>query len=127
LTAFFAGKDKRTKASLVTKATLRDREARRRYKGGDVHQDFEVDGSCILGEGCSGSVFAGRCRRTGLQVAVKSYAKNKMSSSALESLRSEVNIYLMMHHAHIATLFTVYETPDSLSFVMELCAGSELY
>jgi len=127
LTALFTARSRRASSRLVSSATLRDTEAQRRYKRGSVRQDFEVDADHVLGSGFSGEVVAARCRRTGTQVAVKSYSKNGMSSRGEASLRAEVNIYLAVHHPHIATLLAVYESEDDLSFVMECCTGGELF
>lgn len=119
---------RRKRKTLVTKATFRDAsDAKVKYVRGVVDQDFEMESDCILGKGYSGSVLAARCRRTGRRVAVKPYSKREISESRLESLRSEVNIYMGMSHRHIATLLYVYESADALSLVMELCAGKELH
>lgn len=127
LAALFTAKHRRASSRLVSSATLRDTDAQRRYKRGSVRQDFEVDDDRVLGSGFSGEVVAARCRCTGTQVAVKSYAKNGMSRSCEDYLRAEVNIYLTAHHPHIATLLAVYESSDDLTFVMDLCTGGELF
>lgn len=119
--------DKCARSKMVTRSTLRSGDNRNRYIRGIVNQDFDVDSDRVLGKGCSGAVVAARCRRTGREVAVKTYAKNEISKNRLDSLRSEVNIYLTMEHPHIATLLAVYESTDSLSLVMELCSGGELH
>lgn len=131
ITALFSARskynDRCARKTLVNKTTLQSGDVRSRYVRGKVDQDYEVDYNHVLGKGCSGSVVSARCRSSGMQVAVKTYAKNTITQSQLDRLRSEVNIYLTMDHAHIATLLAIYENNDYVTLVMELCAGKELH
>jgi calcium-dependent protein kinase len=113
--------------SLVSKASVRNSPAKQRYVRGTVGQDFDLDSAHVLGKGCSGSVVKGVCRRTGYEVAIKSYCKRGMSREDLHALKSEANIYMGLDHENIAKLLHVYEDNDNLSFVMELCSGKELF
>ena len=38
-----------------------------------------------------------------------------------------MNIYLKLDHPHIARLYDVYESEETLYLVMEYCEGGELY
>jgi calcium-dependent protein kinase len=92
-----------------------------------VEQDFVVAPDRVLGTGCSGSVVVAVDRRSGAERALKTYRKRDLSTRALTFLRNEVTINAKLHHPHVANLSGVYENSDTLSLVMELCPGGEVY
>jgi len=92
-----------------------------------IREDLLLHPSRVMGEGGSGPVIVGGDRQSGMESAVKTYHKLDLTKSELESLRGEVNIYLQLKHLHIAELHRVYEDKNTVSFVMELCVGKDLF
>jgi calcium/calmodulin-dependent protein kinase-4 len=92
-----------------------------------VEEDFELHPERVLGSGCSGQVILAVDRRSRVEYAVKTFRKEDLSKDALKFLQNEVAINIKLQHAHIASLNFIYETKDTLSLVMELCTGGELF
>ena len=80
-----------------------------------------------LGEGAYSLVFRARHRASGLEVAVKVAAKERMSENDRKRLVEEVAIMARLDHPHILALFAFYDEPAAYYIVMELCLGGELF
>lgn len=81
----------------------------------------------VLGKGCSGKIFLATSLRTGTRVAVKSLSLTGISEKGLKDLQNEAELFLSMDHPRVARLLDVYESEDSLSFIMECMEGGELF
>lgn len=95
-----------------------------------IEDDFVLTNT-VLGTGFNGKVCMA-VRRDSPDpprecFAVKQFKLSKLSPKAASLLEAEVQIYLCMDHPHIARLVNVYETPQSLSLVMECMQGGELF
>jgi calcium-dependent protein kinase len=91
----------------------------------NIRDDYIVE-NIVLGTGLNGSVFKGKSRATGAEVAIKPYTSVGINKDEQRSLRNEVEIFLSMDHPHIARLNNVYEEIDRLLLVMEVCSGGEI-
>eukprot|EP00429_Kryptoperidinium_foliaceum_P049797 CAMPEP_0176106664 /NCGR_PEP_ID=MMETSP0120_2-20121206/53526_1 /TAXON_ID=160619 /ORGANISM="Kryptoperidinium foliaceum, Strain CCMP 1326" /LENGTH=641 /DNA_ID=CAMNT_0017440785 /DNA_START=108 /DNA_END=2031 /DNA_ORIENTATION=- len=83
----------------------------------------------VLGSGYNGLVRmargrGGACKQT---FAVKAFKLDGLSEEKRAQLDSEVAVFLGMDHPHVARLYDVYETSDSLHMVMECLEGGELF
>jgi calcium-dependent protein kinase len=65
--------------------------------------------------------------KSGEVFAVKEFDLSKLSGKAVSQLEGEVQVYLCLDHPHICRLVNVYQTPKSLSLVMECMTGGELF
>jgi len=117
--------DKRARRCIATKSKWSS-EAQSRYFRKPVEEDFEADGSRVLGTGCSGSVVVATQRSTGQECALKSYNKGVLSKSQLTMLKSEIDINVSTDHANITRLLYVYEDDETVNLLLELCAGQDL-
>ena len=75
-----------------------------------------------IGAGTYGKVRLGTHRLTSARVAIKQIPK-AMSAS----LTREIHHHRQLHHPHVAQLFEVIATEQSIWLVTELCAGGELF
>ncbi|XP_034377474.1 serine/threonine-protein kinase 33 [Arvicanthis niloticus] len=80
----------------------------------------------ILGQGSFGMVIEAIDKETGAKWAIKKVNKEKAGSSAVKLLEREVNILKTVKHQHIIHLEQVFETPQKMYLVMELCEDGEL-
>jgi len=82
----------------------------------------------VLGSGYNGQVRRARGKAdTTKRFAVKGFKLLGISNEARSDLESEVEVFLMMDHPHVARLSDVYETPERLNLVMECMEGGELF
>jgi len=88
----------------------------------------------VLGVGLNGAVVKIFSKRfSGLSYALKeiktrSTSKSGPSESVLVGLvLNELEVCLQLDHLHIARVFEVYESTESVFLVTELCTGGELY
>ena len=79
----------------------------------------------VLGKGTYGVVRKIQNKETGQVFALKTILKSKVPDLSL--LEKEVDLLQQIHHPHIVQLFEVYEEPNQLHLVTELCTGGELY
>ncbi|XP_028623948.1 serine/threonine-protein kinase 33 [Grammomys surdaster] len=92
--------------------------------GSDI-EEFYTFGR-ILGQGSFGMVIEAIDKETGAKWAIKKVNKEKAGSSAVKLLEREVNILKTVKHQHIIHLEQVFETPQKMYLVMELCEDGEL-
>lgn len=99
-----------------------------RIRKQDVREVYDISGeSEILGTGISGAVRVCRHKVNGKLYALKTLSLENVNTKKAALLRNEVAIYLKLDHPNIAKLIEVYESPDAIRLVMELCTGGELY
>ncbi|XP_060223059.1 serine/threonine-protein kinase 33 isoform X2 [Meriones unguiculatus] len=96
----------------------------RMENGADI-EEFYTFGR-ILGQGSFGMVSEAIDKETGAKWAIKKVNKEKAGSSAVKLLEREVNILKSVKHKHIIHLEQVFETPQKMYLVMELCEDGEL-
>lgn len=84
-------------------------------------------GKQALGTGYSGAVLLAHSKQTGAKYAVKAFKLHGIDMEKKKELVSEVQIFLMMDHPHVARLVDVYEGANELSLVMECIEGGELF
>lgn len=92
--------------------------------GSDI-EEFYTFGR-ILGQGSFGMVIEAIDKETGAKWAIKKVNKEKAGSSAVKLLEREVNILKTVKHQHIIHLEQVFESPQKMYLVMELCEDGEL-
>eukprot|EP01012_Entosiphon_sulcatum_P038743 TRINITY_DN504_c0_g3_i1.p1 TRINITY_DN504_c0_g3~~TRINITY_DN504_c0_g3_i1.p1 ORF type:complete len:338 (-),score=97.02 TRINITY_DN504_c0_g3_i1:1087-2100(-) len=80
----------------------------------------------FLGKGTFSIVKKGRCKRTGQEVAVKIIDKTSIDVK-VESLKTEVQILMNVHHPNIVNLIDVYEDDQRVYLLMDLMTGGELF
>ncbi|KAL7577966.1 hypothetical protein ACA910_007588 [Epithemia clementina (nom. ined.)] len=102
----------------------------------DVY-DGVTDGK-TLGSGVSGTVRLVTHKKTKVQYAVKilefdkmistnSKKKNNNTTGALRQLRDEIFIMCQLDHPNIVRIEEVYESPNEIYIVQELCLGGDLF
>ncbi|XP_053490868.1 serine/threonine-protein kinase 33, partial [Ictalurus furcatus] len=79
-----------------------------------------------LGQGSSGVVCEATHVETQKKWAIKKVNKEKAGSSGVKLLEREVNILKRVNHRHIIHLEEVFETPERMYLVVDLCEGGEL-
>jgi len=79
-----------------------------------------------LGSGYNGAVMLAR-DKAGKKYAVKAFKLTGVTREKKRELATEAEIFLSMDHPHIVRLYDVYETPETLSLVMECMEGGELF
>ena len=86
---------------------------------------YKVDD--VLGKGAFGTVYRGRCKSTGKEVAVKVIKRAKLSANDDEAIRVENEILKDLHHPNIIEFLEFFEEPKCYCIVTELVAGGELF
>jgi len=79
-----------------------------------------------LGAGYNGAVMLAT-DKAGKKYAVKAFRLTGVTKEKKQELATEAEIFLSMDHPHIVRLYDVYETPETLSLVMECMEGGELF
>ncbi|CAA7390479.1 unnamed protein product [Spirodela intermedia] len=93
-----------------------------------LKRDYQIGGE--IGRGRYGVVSHSSSRATGEVFAVKTIQKTLLAGDALERecLEKEAKLHqLVAGHPHIVGLRDVYEDDESLHFVLDLCAGPDLF
>jgi len=93
----------------------------------NIKDDYVVNEGKVLGTGLNGCVYLATSIQDGTEVAIKPYASVGINKEEQRVLRNEVEIFLSMDHPHIARLINVYEEPERLMLVMEVCKGGEIF
>lgn len=128
-------KDLSTRTSNVERKSSQSQRNRSNVTGGKVPhirmdngasiEEFYTFGR-ILGQGSFGMVIEATDKETGAKWAIKKVNKEKAGSSAVKLLEREVNILKTVKHQHIIHLEQVFESPQKMYLVMELCEDGEL-
>lgn len=97
------------------------------YHRRSVEDDYEL--GRVLGKGSYGTVRLVRDRRDGTPWACKTISKNRLLRRRdVADIRREVELLnLLTPHANIAGVRKVYEDAETVSIVMDYCAGGELF
>ena len=80
----------------------------------------------VLGEGAFGRVYLGIHKATGMVVAIKKIAKEKVKYM-LEQLITEIKIQMYLSHPNIVSLYGFFCDHDHLYTVMEYLEGGSLF
>ena len=94
----------------------------RTYKT-DIHDDYFLDIDQELGKGGCGVVVIGEHKETRTQYAIKIVDKSHAERGRLDR---ELKLLKDVDHTNVVRLFTVYDVPSHMYFVMELCLGGHL-
>ena len=80
-----------------------------------------------LGSGKFGLVKLGINKMTKEKVAIKIMDKNKMDTSDIGLVRTEIEILKICQHPFIIRLYDIFENVDYLYIIMEYCKGGDLF
>ena len=80
-----------------------------------------------LGNGKFGLVKLGINKKTNEKVAIKIMNKEKMDSSDLELVRTEIEILKICQHPYIIRLYDILENAQHIYIIMEYCKGGDLF
>ena len=89
----------------------------------NISEDYKID-SNFIGRGASGEVYIAK-DKNGLKYAIKRI--NKLSIKFKNSIINEAKISQNVNHPHIVKCYGVYEDLKSISFVLELIEGGDLF
>lgn len=89
----------------------------------DIERDYYIDRDHELGKGGCGVVVVGEHKETRQQYAIKIVNKATAERGRLDR---ELKLMKDVDHANIVRLFSVYDVPGNMYFVMELCLGGHL-
>lgn len=89
----------------------------------NIENEYYVDREHELGKGGCGVVVVGEHKLTRTQYAIKIVNKATAERGRLDR---ELKLMKDVDHANIVRLFSVYEVPQYMYFVMELCLGGHL-
>ena len=76
-----------------------------------------------IGYGTTAVVFEGTSLKTGKEVAVKIMLKEDID---IDLVQQEINILRTLNHPNIIKLYDIFETPNEMYIVMNLCKGQSL-
>lgn len=80
-----------------------------------------------VGGGMTGDVMLVKSRETGVEYALKTIEKRKISKAMLAILREEVSILSTLDHPNVIHCREVFETSARISILMELGKGGDLF
>lgn len=81
----------------------------------------------MLGYGIGGLVRLVTHRETGTKFALKTLSLDHISKEGLKQVEEEVQILMELDHPNIVKLDSVYQTPEEIHLVQELCEGGDLF
>jgi len=93
--------------------------------GGKVEDNYDIGEE--IGRGAFSVVKRSKHRRTGLFYAIKFIEKKYVDKTDLVLLGREIDIMKKVDHPNVLKLQEVYETDETISLVMELVDGGELF
>lgn len=90
------------------------------------HEEFIV--TKMIGKGSFAKVYLASKKSQNIQYAIKAFNKEFMASQhkGKESLVNEVSVMRQLNNDHLIRLYEVYETTNSIYFVVDLLNGGEL-
>lgn len=92
---------------------------------GERIEDYEV--GHFLGKGGFATVHKARCKKTGLEVAIKMIDKTLMRAAGMVNrVKQEVSIHSRLKHPAVLELYTFFEDSNYVYLVLELCHNGEL-
>lgn len=89
----------------------------------DINDDYILDIDQELGKGGCGVVVVGEHKELRTQYAIKIVDKSHAERGRLDR---ELKLLKDVDHTNIVRLFSVYDVPSHMYFVMELCLGGHL-
>uniref|UniRef100_H3A7U2 Serine/threonine-protein kinase n=1 Tax=Latimeria chalumnae TaxID=7897 RepID=H3A7U2_LATCH len=92
----------------------------------DIATVYQIFADEVLGSGQFGTVYGGKHRKTGRDVAVKVIDKLRFPTKQESQLRNEVAILQSLRHPGIVNLECMFETPEKVFVVMEKLHGDML-
>ncbi|KAL8504714.1 hypothetical protein ACS0TY_016048 [Phlomoides rotata] len=95
-------------------------QPRRSYSVGDYIVGAQI------GAGSFSTVWHGRHRVHGTEVAIKEIVTSRLNSKLQESLKSEIFILKRINHPNIIRLHDMMEEPGKIYIVLEYCKGGDL-
>lgn len=100
--------------------TLQEREGVRLLK------DYQL--TRLIGSGCYGLVMLVQKKSTQRYYAMKILTKSALQkANQLKQARTERKILEMVNHPFITTIYSAFQTPNKLYFLVEYYAGGELF
>lgn len=96
-----------------------------RHNPGRMTDYYETSWGSWLGQGAYGTVRRSKCRKTGLDRAVKCISLSQVEDPRL--LQVEISVQRRLHHPNVVRLFETFRTDLKVHLVLELCAGGELF
>merc|ERR1719201_2673862 len=87
---------------------------------------YNIDKNHKLGTGMNGTVYA-VTDKSGTKFAIKTLSKRTMRASQIEGIRTEISLLSSLDHPNIVKLVEAFEQPDSITMILEICSGGELY
>lgn len=116
--------DPKSACQVTPSATKRQAVKRHHHKHNLKHRYEFLE---TLGKGTYGKVKKAR-ERSGRLVAIKSIRKEKIKDEQdLIHIRREIEIMSSLCHAHIITIYEVFENKDKIVIVMEYASRGDLY
>jgi len=92
-----------------------------------IEDDWKLAGK-VLGTGFNGNVvLANSVHNPEDRAAIKSFELHGLDAEQKHQLENELEIFLSLDHPQIARLMAVYESENTLSLVMEVLEGGELF
>lgn len=90
------------------------------------HEEFVV--TKMIGKGSFAKVYLATKKETGEQYAIKAFNKEFMMEQhkGRDSLMNEISVMRHFDSSHLIHLYEVYETTNSIYFVVDLLSGGEL-
>ncbi|KAK9823576.1 hypothetical protein WJX72_003959 [[Myrmecia] bisecta] len=87
----------------------------------------EFDVISHLGAGHLSSVVRAVCCRSGMEVAVKMYHKDRMSALNHRQVAREVAIHGRLEHESCVSLYAAFEDPEGIYLIQEIAPHGDLY
>jgi calcium-dependent protein kinase len=97
------------------------------FQGTRCSDIYDIIKSKRLGKGSYGSVYLCKHKKTGDSFAVKIINVTRINSHSLRKLHLEIAIMKALDHPHIIKLRGVFFGRRTVSLVMDLCQGGELF
>ncbi|XP_043931929.1 serine/threonine-protein kinase D3-like [Protopterus annectens] len=92
----------------------------------DISHLYQIFPDDILGSGQFGTVYGGKHRKSGRDVAIKVIDKLRFPTTQESQLRNEVAILQNLRHPGVVNLEAMFETPERVFVVMEKLHGDML-
>ncbi len=80
-----------------------------------------------LGQGSFATVKLATHKKDGSKWAIKVIKKQSIGPEDEAALKSEVEVLQTVNHVNIVKMHEVFDCPQNLYMVMEVCAGGELF
>ena len=78
-------------------------------------------------QGKASALYRASCRQSGATVALKSYAKSRLSGLNWGQVAREVRLHGSLRHPAVIQLYAAFEDAHSIHLVMEYAAGGDVF